>query len=45
MESEEYNVVMIFMNSINAVHAFISLQIEIILMMMRTYYKHNKNLN
>ena len=45
MESEEYNVVMIFMNSINAVHVVISLQIEIILMMMWTYYKHNKNLN
>ena len=42
INSEEDNAVTIFMNSFNAVHAFTSLQMEIILM-MRIYYNNNKN--
>ena len=41
-DSEEDNVVMIFMNSFNAIYAFTTLQMKIILI-MRTYYKNNKN--
>ena len=41
-DSEEDNVVMIFMNSFNAIYTFTTLQMKIILI-MRTYYKNNKN--
>ena len=41
MDSEEDNVVIILLNSFNAVHA---LKMEIILI-LRTYYSDNQNLN
>ena len=43
MDSEEDNVVTIFINLLNAVHAFTTHQIEII-SMMRTYHNKNKNI-
>ena len=41
MDSEEGIVIMIFMNSFNAIHTFTALKMEI----MRTYYNNNQNLN
>ena len=38
------NVVIIFMNSFNAVHALTTLQMKILLI-MRTYYNNNKKWN
>ena len=44
MDSEEDNVVIIFMNSFNAVHALIAFQMEIILLMW-SYYNNKQNWN
>ena len=44
MDSEEDNVVIIFMNSFNAVHALIVFQMEIILLMW-SYYNNKQNWN
>ena len=44
MNSEEDIVIIIFMNSFNAIHTFTALKMEIILM-MRTYYNSDQNLN
>ena len=44
MDSEEDNVIIIFMNSFNAVDAFTALIMEVILI-MRTYQNNNQNLN
>ena len=44
MDSEEDIVIIIFINSFNAVYTFTALKMEIILM-MRTYYNSHQNLN
>ena len=44
MISEKGNVVIIFMNTINDIHAFTALKMEIILI-MRIYYNKNQKLN
>ena len=44
MDSEEDIVIIIFMNSFNAIHTFTAFKMEIILMMW-TYYNNNQNFN
>ena len=44
MNSEEDIVIIIFINSFNAIHTFTALKMEIVLM-MRTYYNSDQNLN
>ena len=44
MDSEEDIVIIIFINSFNAVYTFTALKMEIILMMW-TYYNSHQNLN
>ena len=45
MDSQEDNVVIIFMSSFNAVHAFTELLKWKDYIKMRTYYIYNQNLN
>ena len=45
MDSREDNAVIIFMNSFNAVHAFTELSYGEMILIMRTYYNNNQNLN
>ena len=44
MDGEEDTAINFFMNSFNAFYTFTALKLEVILM-MRTYYNNNQNLN